>query len=43
MYDLKKKELTSIVFVLTGSYKNGAVVTPTASVVEWQVEKPKDD
>ena len=43
VYDLKKKELTSIVFVLTGSYKNGAVVAPTASVVEWQIEKPKDD
>ncbi len=43
VFDRKKKELRSVLFVLSGSYRNGAVVTPTAAVVEWQAEKPKEE
>jgi hypothetical protein len=39
VYDTAKKEMTSVLFVLKGTYKNGAVTTPTAAVVEWQIEK----
>ena len=43
VFDRKKKELQAVLFVLGGSYKNGTVATPTAAVVEWQVEKPKEE
>ena len=43
VYDTKKKEMTAVLFVLKGSYKNGTAVTPTAAVVEWQAEKPDDE
>ena len=43
VFDRKKKELQSVLFVLGGSYKNGTVATPTAAVVEWQAEKPKEE
>lgn len=43
VFDRKKKELQSVLFVLGGSYKNGTVTTPTAAVVEWQAEKPKEE
>ena len=43
VFDRKKGEFRSVLFVLSGSYRNGTAVTPTATVVEWQAEKPKED
>ena len=41
--DRKTGELRSVLFVLNGNYRNGNAVTPTAAVVEWQVEKPTEE
>jgi hypothetical protein len=42
VFDTKKKEVTSVLLVLTGTYKSGGVTTPTAAVVEWQAENPPE-
>jgi hypothetical protein len=35
VYDPAAKRLRSLVWVLTGTYRNGSQATPTASVIEW--------
>lgn len=40
VYDTTTKQLTAVLVVLKGVYKNGTAATPTAAVVEWQAEKP---
>lgn len=42
MYDTAKKEMAAVLFVLKGTYTNGAATTLTAAVVEWQVEKKEE-
>jgi len=42
VFDRKKAEMRSVLFVLNGTYRNGRVAKPTASVVEWQTEKPRE-
>jgi hypothetical protein len=36
LFDTAKKELTTLLFVLKGTYTNGTVVTPTSTVIDWQ-------
>lgn len=35
VYDPTAKRMRSLIWVLTGSYRNGSGATPTASVIEW--------
>ena len=45
VYDPATKSLTSLIWVLKGSYRRGptASVQPTTSVVEWVSEAPREE
>jgi hypothetical protein len=39
VYDPRTGQLRSLVWVVTGTYRNGSVATPIAAVVEWESAK----
>ncbi len=42
VYDPDKKEMVNLLFVLRGKYTNGRATVPTAAVVEWERDRPKE-